>query len=1029
MKIDNIRTSSFNNSLYKNDEGISLASVSEPVKSLSAPFSNPYKPTNTGNTKGKTAAERNNNPFNIKFGKFASKYGATQENKPALDGGSFATFPTVEAGLTAAKDLLLGTGYRNLTVDAAMKRWSNKGYGGNIYPEIAQKKIAELSDIELDTLQKKQIVREDRNYAKKLGFFKYGGKIPTYEIGGLTPRPYNYNNPLNNGFANYTNPTAVNTVIQNNTRNSGFGNTGQAPQTNSGVNGVGLASMGLGLAGSALDQFDTNPKKVNKGAAIGSAALKGAGAGASLGGIAGSVLPGVGNVAGAAIGGVVGGATGAITGAIKAKKRQKLIDQNIANDQKYFNQQVQDRSTNLYAQLNPYQYKLGGEIGNSTYVEKPTLNGKVLKDSFTLSKINATTGENHVGWKARRNIQSKLMKSFVNKEYPETDITEYDFHVRPFYNPLTNNINVSKNSNAIVAELAHAEQNRQTNPLSMVGKAASDIIKSAIDNNTFNLSKAQTKTYRKKNTIENDAHDVIEPKLKEKYNNFKKDLKDGVIVRKNLNNILGTMNPNQFKYGGSLYEAEKNEIVQGDAKLEAGKQIANNLHLVGGNTHENGGTLGIGGDRVFSNSISFKGKTVANHAKSIGNKLAKFEKNLSVKDNMKRKTAEIMTGKLTTELDKIFDTQEEIKSMNVFKYGGLIPQYAEGGDLRDKEKEAIRRRIKTLDKYLNDNTKRQAIGGYDAKDALRKERNTLQGQLDNSAIWNGKVFNPLEKPKGNGKLPVQDIAWTNDLNPVSIKGQKTLASPSKNKRIGNNITARNQFNIPNTTRIGNTKPNFADPLAGGITARANQINDSITSPSSNRTANNSSSNAEDQRPKIDPLLATGLGLSAAGYLNTAANINRMNTDVPVNLTASPYYGYRDRSRLARQDLTASANTILRNPNIGAGQKQAIFSRLSGGINQINDQENSNRFQYDNDYNHRAFITNAQNNAMLNQSVQQRIANQNAQLGLRTQNFNSLLGNVNTSLAEQQKRKLDERRMNLIANTYKRNYGTDFDIPE
>lgn len=837
MKIDNIRTSSFNNSLYKNDEGISLASVTEPVKSLSAPFSNPYKPTNTGNTKGKTAAERNNNPFNIKFGKFASKYGATQENKPALDGGSFATFPTVEAGLTAAKDLLKGNGYRNLSVDAAMKRWSNKGYGGNIYPEIAQKKIAELSDIELDTLQKKQIVREDRNYAKKLGFFKYGGKIPTYEIGGLTPKPYNYNNPLNNGFANYTNPTAVNTVVQNNTRNSGFGNTGQASQSNSGVNGVGLASMGLGLAGGILDQFDTNPKKVNKGAAIGSSALKGAGAGASLGGIAGSVLPGVGNVAGAAIGGVVGGATGAITGAIKAKKRQKLIDQNIANDQKYFNQQVQDRSTNLYAQLNPYQYK----------------------------------------------------------------------------------------------------------------------------------------------------------------------------------------------FGGSLYEAEKNEIVQGDAKLEAGKQIANNLHLVGGNTHENGGTLGIGGDRIFSNSISFKGKTVANHAKSIGNKLAKFEKNLSVKDNMKRKTAEIMTGKLTTELDKIFDTQEEIKSMNVFKYGGLIPQYAEGGDLRDKEKEAIRRRIKTLDKYLNDNTKRQAIGGYDAKDALRKERNTLQGQLDNPAIWNGKVFNPLEKPKGNGKLPVQDIAWTNDLNPVSIKGQKTLASPSKNKRIGNNITARNQFNIPNTTKIGNTKPNFADPLAGGITARANQIDDSITSPSSNRTANNSSSNAEGQRPKIDPLLATGLGLSAAGYLNTAANINRMNTDVPVNLTASPYYGYRDRSRLARQDLTASANTILRNPNIGAGQKQAIFSRLSGGINQINDQENSNRFQYDNDYNHRAFITNAQNNAMLNQSVQQRIENQNNQIALRNQNFNSLTNNVTRVLAEQDKRKLDERRMNLIANTYKRNYGTDFDI--
>ena len=50
-------------------------------------------------TKGATRAVRNNNPFNIKYGRFAAKYGAKKEELPAQDGGNFAVFPDVNTGL------------------------------------------------------------------------------------------------------------------------------------------------------------------------------------------------------------------------------------------------------------------------------------------------------------------------------------------------------------------------------------------------------------------------------------------------------------------------------------------------------------------------------------------------------------------------------------------------------------------------------------------------------------------------------------------------------------------------------------------------------------------------------------------------------------------------------------------------------------------------------------------------------------------------------------------------------------------
>lgn len=828
MRIDRIDNKVFDDPVPTSSppEGLNLNANDSP-NSLSSPFRNPYG--NFGNfagavssganpnKKGLTAAERNNNPFNIKFGSFAAKFGATKENKPALDGGSFATFPTVDAGFAAAKGLLTGKSYRGLTVDQAMKRWSNKGYGGEIYPEIAAMQVGQLSDNQLNELQRRQVVREDRNYAKKLGMltnlpkYRYGGSLPRMAAGGLVPlnpRSYNTNNQLASGLGRYTTNPALNNVIQQNSI---------SPSTNvdSGMN-TGLITAGLGLAGEAVGMLDSNPKKVNQPANIGAGALKGAAAGATMG----SVIPGWGTAVGAAAGAVVGG----VTAGIKGNKRKKAIEANIRSDQSNYNLLAANRSAEAYRQYQPYQYKFGGSTG-------------------------------------------------------------------------------------------------------------------------------------------------IQP----------------------------------------TFEVEKDEVIQGTPVLEHGQELAGGLHLVGGKKHSQGGTLGTGEGRVFSNSIYFNGGTPAKQAKRIGNQLKKHEANLSSKDYMKRATAEIMTDKLNQKLDELYTAQEEYK-LPTYKYGGSLPKLAKGGDTPEE------RRIRSIEKYLRDNPYDSAS----AKRRLQKEIDDLRGRIKPKAD-----VPPIAERRAR-RNALDDIAWTNDLKPVTIKGQRPRPASVKKTAPVKPAIARTNLSTP--SELNPLDMSTANSLSDQLMKRDgteifNRINNKPTSPQVAKTARRRSG----FDINIDPEIALPLALSTAGYLNSARSINLMNTDVPANMIDSPYYGYTDRSRLARHNLNAMAGTVLNNPNIRAGNRQAVFASAANAMNQINDQENSNRFAYDNDYNARALQINAQNNAILNQSQAQRISNQNMQQGLRDQNFSNFLGNINTTLAEQNARKLDERRFKVVSDSYRRQYGTNFDV--
>lgn len=116
----------------------------------------------TATNSGSNRPQRNNNPLNIKISKTTSQYPgvAGVDPKPASDGGKFLVFNSPEAGFDAAKKLITSGGYSNLSVDQALRRWSGSGYGAEIVPHLANKKINNLNQQELDSLIKTMAHRE-----------------------------------------------------------------------------------------------------------------------------------------------------------------------------------------------------------------------------------------------------------------------------------------------------------------------------------------------------------------------------------------------------------------------------------------------------------------------------------------------------------------------------------------------------------------------------------------------------------------------------------------------------------------------------------------------------------------------------------------------------------------------------------------------------------------------------------------------------------------------------------------------------
>lgn len=90
-------------------------------------------------------ADRNKNPGNIKYGKWAKEHGATGQDK---DG--FAIFPDVNTGLSAMKGLLKSPEYRNLNVRDAIDKWTGRAPYRHDLGDIEKKAVKDLTPEEFE---------------------------------------------------------------------------------------------------------------------------------------------------------------------------------------------------------------------------------------------------------------------------------------------------------------------------------------------------------------------------------------------------------------------------------------------------------------------------------------------------------------------------------------------------------------------------------------------------------------------------------------------------------------------------------------------------------------------------------------------------------------------------------------------------------------------------------------------------------------------------------------------------------------
>lgn len=136
-----------------------------------------------------------NNPLNIHYGDFTSKYGATKGAKD--NGGNVGKFSDLNTGIQAGKDLLFGPNYSNLSVSQARNQWvsgnpntPNASTSDIVKNMGGDKKISDLSPAEKDKLFKEFAKWEGKKAytkIKDMNLFAEGGAISSksYDTDGV----------------------------------------------------------------------------------------------------------------------------------------------------------------------------------------------------------------------------------------------------------------------------------------------------------------------------------------------------------------------------------------------------------------------------------------------------------------------------------------------------------------------------------------------------------------------------------------------------------------------------------------------------------------------------------------------------------------------------------------------------------------------------------------------------------------------------------------------------------------------------
>lgn len=316
------------------------------------------------------------------------------------------------------------------------------------------------------------------------------------------------------------------------------------------------------------------------------------------------------------------------------------------------------------------------------------------------------------------------------------------------------------------------------------------------------------------------------------------------------------------------YEVEDKEVVQGDAiDLEGGKgkKLASDMTVVTGETHEEGGVQGSGGERVFSDRIKpspsltkvvtklgFKvgeQDTYATIATKLGKLKGDMEKKLEKGGNVTAvNTAKTMIPKLDMLIEATYQDQEATKggegnTARIFAMGGKLPKYPLGGGLTS---------------YSNSLAKPMSMNGklpfttFNNQVSLGNPAKGIQGT--GIASFSNSVANPVDysvgqQPvSGNGVRVGSDMLAT--LTPSLLSGFGYLNSMLANARL-RMPNAPNLLSLLPNTYVDRTQSarnnNEATARAMMSQLPANNIGDRQAMFSNLLKANNELQIAENQR--------------------------------------------------------------------------------------------------------------------------------------------------------------------------------------
>ncbi len=480
-----------------------------------------------------------------------------------------------------------------------------------------------------------------------------------------------------------------------------------------------------------------------------------------------------------------------------------------------------------------------------------------------------------------------------------------------------------------------------------------------------------------------------------------------------------------FAEGGEVqepYEAEKGEVIQGDAQLEAGTQHASDMHEVGGNTHEQGGTMGVGGNIVFSDRIvvgdqlaeaitkmgisTDRKDTYAEVALKLAKLKGKSEERVKTTDRIKGTTATANIAKISQLTEILFAMQEQYKQNGTFAYGGHIRrgmiQMKRGGNIPYQQALSDIMGM-AQDGWLTKNPQGQSID-FNTLDSNGMNQEEMWGRQDPS------VVNPT----------------TGLRNPISL-GTPFNGNVSTMPNYSNTINSKigfdptNRSNIP-INRTGNVPYSSANSIATPMTV----------SPQVSTTQavgqNGQGIDWQGALGQVTPYVS-----SVVGYLRNRNSIKRMNTNPNVNLLTNPAYTYNDRSYDAINDVDNQMRNIQKSiiQNGGSSSAQAaLFAKGLEAKNKIRYGETMRRDTYNSGFSNQVNAVNQANVGLVNNRNELSRNDKNQQQALLMQADNSLLENLNTVTAENNQKQSDIMRMMYLQKMYNVGRGTgDYDEQE